>query len=72
MKKYNITPSKKFMFDFHSGNEQTSAFAVEGDLVECERNQVYVTINGRRIHTINYSWIVSKAVTDGTLIEITE
>jgi hypothetical protein len=70
MKKYKILPDKKFMFDFHDHNSQHSAFAVEGDIVECSGNQVYVTIGEQRIHTINYSWIVSKAVTDGTLEEI--
>ena len=70
MKKYKVLPNKKFMFDFHDHNSQHSAFAVEGNLVEYEGNQVYVTIGDERIHTLNYSWIVLKAVTDGILEEI--
>jgi hypothetical protein len=70
MKKYKVLPDKKFLFDFHDNNSQQSAFAVEGDLVECEGNQVYVTTGEERIHTINYSWIVSKAISDAILEEI--
>jgi hypothetical protein len=70
MKKYKVLPGKKFMYDFHDNNSQQSANAVEGDLVECKGNQVYVTTGDERIHTLNYSWIVLKAVTDGILEEI--
>ena len=70
MKKYKILPDKKFTFDYHDNNSQQSANAIEGDLVEYEGNQVYVTIGEDRIHTTNYSWNVIKAVTDGILEEI--
>jgi hypothetical protein len=70
MKKYIVQSGKQFNFNFHNAESIVSKTAAEGDIVECERNQVYVTIDDVRIHTTNYAWIVSKAVTDGILTEV--
>jgi hypothetical protein len=70
MKKYIVQSGKQFNFNFHNAQTIVSKTAVEGDVVECERNQVYVTIDDTRIHTTNYAWVVSKAVTDGILVEV--
>lgn len=59
-----------FDYRFHDGHEVQNATAVAGDIVEAERSQVYVTTSEKRIHTVEFPWVVSKAANAGQLEEI--
>jgi len=69
-KNYRVCKGKQFKFEYHDKNTQQTAIAVGGDLIEVNGNQVYVTSNGQRIHTLHYSWYVVRPAIDGIIEEI--